>query len=161
MRLHVIAQLIRDGKYRKMISAFYEALLNKKTSAPEAWRAALIAGQVPSLESLEKEWKDYVRDLAQPDPDSAFLGSEVDMDPERCADGTAIRGVLPDAPAAKAGLKEGDVVVKLDGKAVDLWNGFLAFLSTRKPGDRITLAVKRGDKNVEIPVVLEKRGNGR
>ncbi len=150
---------IPNGKYRKVVSAFYEALLNKKTSAGEAWALALMAGRISSIEALETEWKDYVLDLAKPDPESAFLG--VTVDGEKAAEGAVIGGVAPGSPAEKGGLREGDVVVRLDKRPVELWTDFLALLRTRKPGDKVMLTVKREGREVEMPIVLEKRGAGR
>ena len=61
-----------------------------------------------------------------------------------------IGDVIPDAPADKAGLKAGDIIVKIDGKPLergDEANELPAILQRRllrrKPGDTITLSVLR------------------
>jgi len=150
---------IPDGKYRKAVSAYYEALLDRRTTAAEAWQAARKAGGIDSLPALEAEWKEYVLDIAKPDPGSAFLG--VTIDSEKAAEGAVIGSVSPGSPAEKAGLQPDDAVVKLDGRPVELWNDFLATLRTKKPGERIVLTVRREGKEVGVPVVLERRGEGR
>ncbi len=149
---------IPNGKYRPVISAFYEALLDRRTTAAEAWARALRAGRVTSIEALEAEWKAYILDLARPDPESAYLGVRPDG---RAVEGAVIGGIQPGSPAAKGGLRKGDVVVRVDGRTVSLWNDFLAFLRTKRPGNRITLTVKRGARELKVPIVLEKRGAGR
>jgi hypothetical protein len=150
---------IPDGKYRKAVSAYYETLLDRRATAAEAWQAARKAGGIDSLAALETEWKEYVLDIAKPDPESAFLG--VTIDSERAAEGAVIGSTAPGSPAAKAGLQPDDVVVKIDGRPVELWNDFLATLRTKKPGERIVLAVRREGKEVSVPVLLEKRGGDR
>jgi hypothetical protein len=150
---------IPDGKYRKVVSAFYESLLNRKTSAADAWKSAMAAGSIASLEALEEEWKRYVLEIARPDPDCAYLG--VKMDGVRADTGALISGTAPGSPAEKAGLLEGDVVVRFDGRPVEFWNDFLATLRTKKPGDKVVLTVKREGKEVDQSVQLERRGEGR
>jgi serine protease Do len=53
--------------------------------------------------------------------------------------------------AEKAGLKKGDVIVGFEGRAKFEEKDLLAFVALgRKPGDALTLTVRRGDKNVDI-----------
>lgn len=150
---------IPDGTYRKVISIFYEGLLDRKADPEAAWALALRAGRIASIEDLEEEWKAYVLDLGRPDPDGPFLG--VSSDAKRYAEGVVIGRVVPGSPAARGGLQAGDLVVRFSGKPVELWNDFVSFLSARKPGDKVVLTVKRDGKTVEVPVTLEKRGDGR
>jgi protocatechuate 3,4-dioxygenase beta subunit len=54
-----------------------------------------------------------------------------------------IRGVQPDGPAAKLGLKRGDVVLSIAGTSTtDLGNGALSFLVAGKPGDKVLITVE-------------------
>jgi M6 family metalloprotease-like protein len=67
-------------------------------------------------------------------------------------------------PADKAGLKEGDLVIKIDGVPLaDAAEKFRQMLADKKPGDAVTLVVKREGKEQEIKVslVAEPRGNRR
>jgi predicted metalloprotease with PDZ domain len=150
---------IPNGKYRPMISAFYESMLNKQATADAAWAAALKAGRVASIEALEKEWKAYVLDLAKPDPNSAYLG--VQIDGKRVVDGVMVDTVAEGSPAEKAGVQSGDQIVKFDEKAVEFWNDFLARLRTKRPGETISLTVKRDEKELRLAVTLERRGEGK
>ncbi len=65
--------------------------------------------------------------------------------------GTAI---IPGSPAAAAGLQEEDVIVKVDGRAVDERSTLSALLGLHKVGDEAILEVLRGDKTQSITVVL-------
>jgi predicted metalloprotease with PDZ domain len=66
--------------------------------------------------------------------------------------GLMINRVEPNSPVAKAGLREGDVVTKIDG--VEIFNADFDSLA----GKTVTLAVKRGEgETVEIPVAVGTR----
>ena len=57
------------------------------------------------------------------------------------ARGAAVVAVFADSPAAKAGLREGDVVVAIDGKAVRSAADMSRALAARKPGEAVALDV--------------------
>ncbi|MEK7878294.1 MAG: RIP metalloprotease RseP, partial [candidate division NC10 bacterium] len=60
--------------------------------------------------------------------------------------------VLAGYPAAKAGLKAGDVVTALDGAAVLSWDE-LAEGIHKRPGRKVVLSVRRGGESLTIEVV--------
>src|SRR4051812_41233119 len=53
--------------------------------------------------------------------------------------GARIVEVSPNGPGAKAGLKPGDVVTKLDDRAIDTSDALVAAVRSHKPGDKVTL----------------------
>jgi len=55
--------------------------------------------------------------------------------------GISIHQVLEDSPAAKAGLKAGDVIVEVDGKAVGEVNSLQHVISEYKPGQKVKIKV--------------------
>ncbi len=61
--------------------------------------------------------------------------------------GALLREVAADGPAAKAGLKPGDVVVAVNGQTVDEQNDLRARVATFKPNDEITLTIVKGTAN--------------
>jgi serine protease Do len=67
-------------------------------------------------------------------------------------DGSA--SVLEDGPAAKAGLKVGDVITKVDGSTVDETHSLTSLLGKHQPGDKVTLKVVNGDKTRSVSVTL-------
>lgn len=68
--------------------------------------------------------------------------------------GVIVARIEPDSPAAKAGVKVGDVLTKANTQAVDDAGDVLSAMSTLKKGDTVTLAVIRDHKPVTIKVVL-------
>jgi serine protease Do len=62
--------------------------------------------------------------------------------------------VFPGSPADKAGLKDGDVIVAVDGEQLDLKHDLSTLVLPHEPGDVITLRVLRGNSTQEIKVTL-------
>ena len=77
---------------------------------------------------------------------------------EQGATGAKIASIVPDSPAAKAGLEPGDIVLKLDGADLSDFASLSAAIRERQPGDRIKLIVKRGEETKELRVKLGKKG---
>ncbi len=70
------------------------------------------------------------------------------------ADGGArVVQVLPSSPAAKAELKRDDIVSAVNGAAVANAQGFVDEVHKFKPGDKLTLTVKRDGQEKQIEVI--------
>ncbi len=71
--------------------------------------------------------------------------------------GVRFSDVQPNSPAAKAGLKGGDVLVKFgDKKILNLYD-FTDALRSSKIGDVVQVTVMRGGRELTAPVTLEQR----
>jgi serine protease Do len=70
-----------------------------------------------------------------------------------------VAGVMPGSPAAEAGLKAGDVIVAVNGKAAATVTEVRDLLGSFKPGDQIVLDVKRGAEKWQMTVVLGSAGH--
>jgi aminopeptidase YwaD len=62
--------------------------------------------------------------------------------------------VMPDRPAARAGMKKGDIIVAMEGKPVDGVYQYMDRLSEFKPGQRISVEVLRDGEKVVLIVEL-------
>jgi serine protease Do len=74
------------------------------------------------------------------------------------AAGAVVTQVEPNSPGAKAGLKVGDVIAKLDGKQVNDAGELQADVGLKKPGTTIRLGILRNGKGETLPVTLEEMG---
>jgi serine protease Do len=83
-----------------------------------------------------------------------YLGVQVDVDnKEACK----VLEVTDNSPASKAGLKAGDVILKFDGSKLADADDLDIVLRRKKPGDEVSLDVKRGDETVTLKLTLGKR----
>lgn len=62
--------------------------------------------------------------------------------------------IVPDSPAAKAGLQEKDVIIKVNDKKIDSKNGLTSVLSQFKVGDSVKLMVNRDGKVITFQATL-------
>jgi serine protease Do len=110
--------------------------------------------------------KKIIRDLKEYGiVQNAILGAEViDID-EKIADklpdnnysGVYVFDVIKESAAAKAGLKEGDIILKIDGFGVNSKAEYLERLSYYRPGESIKISLKRGKNTIEIAATLTNR----
>jgi serine protease Do len=77
--------------------------------------------------------------------------------------GVVLGDVAPSGPAAKAGLRAGDFVDKLDGKVMENGRQLDVNVYRHKVGDKVTLEVTRGTQAMtfQVPVVERKDDPGR
>jgi len=70
--------------------------------------------------------------------------------------GVAINSVVNDSPAAKAGLKVGDVILAVNSTEVEDVNSFRLQIAGFAPGTTVHLRVNRDGKMMEVPVTLSE-----
>lgn len=109
-------------------------------SAPDEGVAAIGVASV-GPRNLYEPPKGYMGiRLQRPDPGSAIIES-----------------IFEGGAADKAGLKKDDVIVAVDGVAVQGCDALVAEISRRRPGDEIGLKVKRGQEELEVRLSLMDR----
>jgi serine protease Do len=76
----------------------------------------------------------------------------------KTAIGAVVSQVEPDSPAAKAGLKTGDVITELNGKTVNDAGELQVAVGQKQPGTKIDLTIMRDGKSEQVPVTIEAMG---
>lgn len=71
--------------------------------------------------------------------------------------GVLLDGVREGSPAAKGGLKQGDIIIKFGEKSVKSVEDYTIALQQYKPGDKVPVTVKRGNEEVVLTVTLAAR----
>jgi len=89
--------------------------------------------------------------LAAPKTGKPWLGISMTSGP---GGGVFVDLVFPTSPAARAKLKEGDMIVSADGIGLDEPRELVALIKRRKPGTRLTLVYRRGGREKKASVEL-------
>jgi hypothetical protein len=79
-------------------------------------------------------------------PDFAFEGP-----------GVKVEAVVPGSPAEKAGVKPGDVLLKLDGTDVASLRDYSERLKAARPGQTVRATFRRDGKEIDLDVTLAER----
>jgi serine protease DegQ len=95
----------------------------------------------------------------------AFVGLEpAPITPEIAAQlgidrttGVVVRDVVPDGPAANAGILPGDVLIRMGDRELERVEDFLDEVRARKPGDRVSITLLRGGREQQVEVTLVER----
>ena len=85
-----------------------------------------------------------------------YLGSIPDYDGDD--GGVKLSGVSPGSPAARAGLREGDVIVQFAGAKIQNIEDLMGQLSAKKPGDEVEIVVLRAGLRQTVKATLAARG---
>lgn len=62
-----------------------------------------------------------------------------------------------DSPASKMGLKEKDIILKIDGIELQKMSDLRSYIYTKKPGDEVVLTVLRSNRQTELKITLSKK----
>ena len=99
--------------------------------------------------------KKIVNDLIKyGDVKRPYLGVSVDQENLESADGAHIGDVAKDGGAASAGLKEGDVITKINSTKIKTWNDLLTTVNTYNAGDKINIVYQRNGKEYNTTATL-------
>jgi S1-C subfamily serine protease len=74
--------------------------------------------------------------------------------------GVLVAEVTPGGPASKAGIQQGDIIVKIDDQDMTESSNLMVAIRDKKPGDTVKVTVDRNGTTQEISVTLEERPAG-
>lgn len=72
-------------------------------------------------------------------------------------EGAYVSGFADKSSAKEAGLKEGDVVIKIDETPIKSSSALIEYIGRHRPGDKVNVLVNRKGNEVSIPVELKNR----
>ncbi len=72
-------------------------------------------------------------------------------------EGSYIMAFSENSSAEEAGLKEGDVVIKIDNTPIRSNTALIEYIGRHRPGDKLEVTVNRKGKELTFPVVLKSR----
>lgn len=74
--------------------------------------------------------------------------------------GVKVGSAFPDTPAARAGIKDGDVIVQIGQTPIATMEDYMSAMNKHKPGDTVTIGVMRNGQrlNVEAKFAAPRRG---
>ena len=97
---------------------------------------------------------DYIKVKQGSSPARGNLNAYTGVIPDYSAevDGLQITDVSADGPAAKAGIKGGDIVIEFDGKKIKNIYDYTAVLGAIKAGKETKITVLRAKKKLELKI---------
>lgn len=149
----VLHYLYSQNLLRKFYDTYKARYDKDKTGA-----AALeqVAGK--PLAEVEKEWRAWMLQQKPPTLVTGQNGPVLGVKFDQGNDGLKVEQAYPLGPAARAGIKEGDVVVGIGEIDARDQQSFMPLLGTHKPGDTVIIQLRRGQEYLSVPVTLQERG---
>lgn len=86
-----------------------------------------------------------------------WLGVQVTGDPNRRFSAPVIGAIEPGSPAQRAGLRPGDLITHLNGRAIVTDQEALTHVAALRPGSSIEIRVRRGSQLLTLHATLEER----
>ena len=75
----------------------------------------------------------------------------------RFSSGIYISQIIKGGPADGKGIKEGDIIIKIDDKYLNTVNDLRQYVYTKNPGDRVKLNINKGKYTKDIELILGKK----
>ena len=72
-------------------------------------------------------------------------------------EGAYVNGFAENSSAKSGGVKEGDVIVKIDQAAIHSSTALMEYIGRHRPGDKINVVVNRNGKEITLPITLTAR----
>ncbi len=124
---------------------------------PEEKREKMMDVDVPEIpiRAADVYWATGYEDL---EGERVMLGVQIE---NAEGGGVRVKGVLPESAAAQAGVREGDVIVAVDGTPVEEMFDLTYQVGLHKPGDKGTLEVLRGEERPTLDITYDVLRHGK
>ena len=77
----------------------------------------------------------------------------------RVRNGAFVGGVFEDSPAERAGIRPGDIIVRIDNEDIDDWTELLNIVANLQPGRTATFRVWRDGRTQDLRVRISRRSD--
>lgn len=124
----------------------YENIVADAAVRPERFRFISPQEQAQQREAAQRANQPQV---------SVYVGVVVDAEAQ--GDGVALAEISEDSPAARAGLRAGDRLVRWDGQKLTDADAWRQLLARHKADDVVNIGVKRGDEEITLTITLQGR----
>ncbi len=104
------------------------------------------------IEEVERDWRQWL--LKQQAPPIPFLGVGTKEDGGRLI----VADVQADSPAAKAGIRPGDAITAIAGRAVDTQSELMETIGSRRVDEEVEIEIVRDGKPQKVKAKLARRG---
>ncbi len=74
-------------------------------------------------------------------------------------EGAYVQNVVNGSPADKAGVQNGDIIIKIDGRRIDASNQLSSVIGKKKVGDKIKISLYRDNKTMDVEAALDSASN--
>jgi membrane-associated protease RseP (regulator of RpoE activity) len=115
---------------------------------------------MPDMKQLPRMGREFAHSFMKP---HGFLGVRVTGISEDlgeyfgvgCCEGVLVIEVVDDSPAERAGLKEGDVILKVDSREIKGPDGLVEYVQKFEPGEKVEVTYKRKRRTRTVMVELQ------
>ncbi len=74
--------------------------------------------------------------------------------------GVTIAGIERTSPAARAGLRQGDIILSVNGERIEGALGLIRTVAAVSPGSSVNLTIRRQGREFDVPVTVGQRPSG-
>ncbi len=114
--------------------------------------ASVVLGTWPT--DADEAAKDRTQNASGPENTAGYLGLIIQDDDEQGV--VVVTGIFGDSPAATAGLKPQDILLQINKVAAKDANGVIQQMGALKPGEKVTLHIQRGAKEMDVIVIAAR-----
>ena len=111
-----------------------------------------------SLHEIDETWRNWVRSRGGFDDMITWGDASIGVSATDEVDGCRITRVNPGSGASDAGIREDDVIVRIDSDPVRSTRELMLVIARRRVGETILIRIRRGSEYQDVPVTLKPLG---
>ncbi len=155
---YMFVYLYEKGKLKRWYDNYCKTF-HRDSTGRAAWEMTFCR----TFDEIEQDWVAWLKTLSRTMQKlEHWGGAHLGVEFEDCDEGVALYRVEFDSPAFRDGLRAGDIVTGANETKLATYKEIVAFLNSRKPGDKVAFKILRGGKETTVNVTLgEPPGGGK